>query len=93
MRIPKSWVPLISKKIVENLTKKDLIEPNIPLNELQKEVENLMLDELMVEDRLNEEVRELLRKYDREIEKGKLDYRKLFEMTKQRLVKERNIIL
>lgn len=93
MRIPKSWVPLISKKIVENLTKKDLIESNIPLNELQKEIENLMLDELMVEDRLNEEVREILKKYDKEIEKGKLDYRKLFEMTKQKLVKERNIIL
>lgn len=93
MRIPKSWVPLISKKILENLIKKDLIEPNIPLNELEKEIESLMLDELMVEDRLNEEVREILKKYDIEIEKGKLDYRKLFEMTKQKLVKERNIVL
>lgn len=93
MRIPKSWVPLISKKIIENLIKKDLIEPNVPLNDLQTEIENLMLDELMVEDRLNEEVRELLKKYDAEIEKGRLDYRKLFEMTKQKLVKERNIVL
>lgn len=93
MRIPKSWVPLISKKILENLIKKDLIEPNIPLNELEKEIESLMLDELMVEDRLNEEVREILKKYDIEIEKGKLDYKKLFEMTKQKLVKERNIVL
>lgn len=93
MRIPKSWVPLISKKILDNLIKKDLIEPNIPLNELEKEIESLMLDELMVEDRLNEEVREILKKYDTEIEKGKLDYRKLFEMTKQKLVKERNIVL
>jgi hypothetical protein len=93
MRIPKSWVPLISKKILENLIKKDLIEPNIPLNELEKEIESLMLDELMVEDRLNEEVREILKKYDTEIEKGRLDYRKLFEMTKQKLVKERNIVL
>lgn len=93
MRIPKSWVPLISKKILENLIKKDLIEPNIPINELEKEIESLMLDELMVEDRLNEEVREILKKYDTEIEKGRLDYRKLFEMTKQKLVKERNIVL
>ena len=34
-----------------------------------------------------------LKKYDVEIEKGRLDYRKLFELTKQKLVKERNIIL
>lgn len=93
MRIPKSWVPIISKKILDNLIKKDLIEPNIPLNELEKEIESLMLDELMIEDRLNEEVREILKKYDAEIEKGRLDYRKLFEMTKQKLVKERNIVL
>jgi hypothetical protein len=93
MRIPKSWVPFIAKKIIDNLIKKELIEPAIPLNDLIKETEHLMLEELMVEDRLNEEVRQLLRKYDSEIEKGRLDYRKIFDMTKQKLVKERNIVL
>ena len=47
----------------------------------------------MVEDRINREVREILKKYDMEIEKGRLDFRKLFELTKQKIVKERNIIL
>jgi hypothetical protein len=28
-----------------------------------------------------------------EIEKGRLDYRKLFELTKQKLVRERNLVL
>lgn len=93
MRIPKNWVPFMSKKIIDNLIKKNLIEPTIPLNALIKETEHLMLEELMVEDRLNEEVRQLLRKYDSEIEKGRLDYRKIFDMTKQKLVKERNIVL
>ncbi len=93
MRIPKSWVPFMAKKIIDNLIKKELIEPAIPLNELIKETEHLMLGELMVEDRLNEEIRQLLRKYDSEIEKGRLDYRKIFDMTKQKLVKERNIVL
>lgn len=93
MRIPKSWVPFMAKKIIDNLIKKELIEPAIPLNELIKETEHLMLEELMIEDRLNEEIRQLLRKYDSEIEKGRLDYRKIFDMTKQKLVKERNIVL
>jgi len=35
----------------------------------------------------------MLKKYDSEIEKGRLDYRRLFEMTKQKLVKDRNIVL
>lgn len=93
MRIPKSWVPSIAKRIVDNLIKKDLIEPSIPVNTLIEETEKLLMDELMVEDRLNEEVRHLLRKYESEIEKGRLDYRKLFDMTKQKLLKERNIVL
>jgi len=93
MRIPKSWVPLIAKQIVNNLASKGLIEPAVPIEQLIEETSYLILDELMVEDRLNEEVRQLLKKYDSEIAKGKLDFRKLFDMTKQKLVRDRNIIL
>ncbi|MCX8033903.1 MAG: DUF507 family protein [Thermodesulfovibrio sp.] len=93
MRIPKSWIPYIANNIIENLLKKGLIETTVSKEQLLEEAEKLILDELMVEDRLNEEVRELLKKYETEIEKGKLDYRKLFEMTKQRLVKQRNLVL
>ncbi len=90
---PKNWVPLMAEHIVENLIKKELIEPDVPVNTLIEETEKLLLDELMVEDRLNEEVRQFLRKYESDIEKGRLDYRKLFDMTKQKLVRERNIVL
>lgn len=93
MRIPKTWIPYIANTIVENLIKKNMIDLTVSKETLLEEVEKLILDELMVEDRLNEEVRELLKKYENEIEKGKLDYRKLFEMTKQKLVKQRNLVL
>ncbi|MBZ0155760.1 MAG: DUF507 family protein [Alphaproteobacteria bacterium] len=93
MRIPKSWVPLLARRIVENLLSKGLIEPAVPEETLIEETGKLLLEELTVEDRLNEEVRQLLKKYESEIEKGRLDFRKLFDMTKQKLVRERNIIL
>jgi len=93
MRIPKSWVPFIARRIIDNIITKGLIEPVVSVEDLTNETENLLLKELMVEDRLNEEVREMLKQYEAEIEKGRLDYRKLFDMTKQKLVKERNIIL
>lgn len=93
MRIPRTWVPLLAKKIVDNIISKELVKPTISVEKLYAETETLLLDELTVEDRLNEEVRELLKKYALEIEKGHLDYRKLFELTKQKLVKERNLIL
>ena len=83
----------MAKQIVNNLVSKGLIEPAIAVERLIEETETLLLDELMAEDRLNDEVRQLLKKYESEIEKGRLDFRKLFDMTKQKLVRERNIVL
>lgn len=93
MRVPKGWVSPLADEIVKSLTKKKFIELKSPQEEITNLVSELIFDELSVEDRLNKEVRELLKKYDIEIEKGRLDYRKLFELTKQKLIKERNVIL
>ncbi|MBI5407912.1 MAG: DUF507 family protein [Nitrospirae bacterium] len=93
MRIPKGWVPVLSKDILEELLKKELIELKVSREKAVELLNELMLEELTVEDRLNEEVRGMLKKFDSEIEKGRLDYRKLFDLTKQKLVKERNLVL
>jgi hypothetical protein len=93
MRIHKGWVPVLSREILEDLLKRGQIELKVAKEKIEKLLEELILDELMVEDRLNAEVRELLKQYDSEIEKSRLDYRRLFEMTKKKLVSERNIIL
>jgi len=93
MRIPKSWVSVLAKEIMEDLLRKEALELNASREQVTQLIEELILEELMVEDRINDEVREMLKQYDAEIEKGRLDYRRLFDMTKQKLVKERNIIL
>jgi hypothetical protein len=93
MRIPKAWVPLLAKKITENLVAKGLVKSASSNEELVMATEELILEELSIEDRVNEEVRQLLKAYTSEIEKGRLDYRRLFEMTKQKLVRERNLVL
>ncbi len=93
MRIPKTWVPLITKRVIDDLLAKGLIASKVPREELGAEAEKLILDELMVEDRVNDEVREMLKKYAGEIEKGRLDYRKVFEMTKKKIVEERGLVI
>jgi hypothetical protein len=93
MRIPKSWVPILARRIAENLTSKDLASPKVPMDKFVEKTEELILEELTVEDRLNDEVRELLKKHADDIERGRMDYRKLFELTKQKLVRERNLVL
>lgn len=93
MRIPKSWVPIIAKSIADNIVSKDLVRPAVPGDKFLANLEEIVLEELLVEDRLNDEVRELLKKHESDIERGRMDYRKLFELTKQKLVRERNIVL
>ncbi len=93
MRIPKSWVPILAKRITENLIAKEMVVLSVPEDKLLAKVEELITEELMVEDRLNDEVRLLLNKHTSDIERGRMDYRKLFDLTKQKLVRERNIVL
>lgn len=93
MRIPKTWVSLLTRKVIAGIVAKDLIEPRVQMDKLIAGAEEIIIEELTVEDRLNEEVRELLKKHSPEIERSRLDYRRLFELTKQKIVKERNLIL
>lgn len=56
-------------------------------------LEQAIANELAVEDRLNAEVRELLKGYAEQIERGQVDYQKMFTMIKTKLVRDRGIIL
>ena len=93
MRIPKTWIPLIAKRVLDDLIANRLITPKVSTEVLMAEAERLIMEELMVEDRINDEVREILKKYTGEIQKGRLDYRRMFELTKKKIVQERGVIL
>ncbi|TFG60798.1 MAG: DUF507 family protein, partial [Nitrospirales bacterium] len=56
-------------------------------------LEAAILAELQVEDRLNADVREMLKQFEREFAEGRADYQKMFTMVKQKLIKERGVIL
>jgi len=93
MRIPKTWVPLIAKRVLDDLVAKELVTLKAPTEVLMAETERLIMEELAIEDRINDEVREILKKYTGEIQKGRLDYRRMFELTKKKIVQERGVIL
>jgi len=83
----------MAKRIIDNLIAKEMITPKIPVEKLIEQADAILLNELMVEDRLNDEVRVLLKRHETDIERNRMDYRKLFELTKQKLIKERNLVL
>jgi hypothetical protein len=60
---------------------------------LAARIAQAVTDDLMVEDRLNEEVRELLRRHMDQIDRANVEYHEMFKTLKAKLVRERKLIL
>ncbi len=93
MRLSKERVRHMADHLAARLQQEGHLELAGDRNALVLMLEQAITDELSVEDRLNAEVRQLLKAYDKQIEQGQVDYQKMFTMVKQKLVRERGIIL
>lgn len=61
--------------------------------QIRTAMHNIIADELMVEERLDAEVHQMLHAYKYEITMGRLNYDDLFRKTRQRLINERKLVL
>ena len=93
MRITKEFVETLSRKVVRSLQDKDLIIWEETIDKLETIVAGIIIEDLMVEDRLNEEVKTLLESKTEEYERSMMDYGRVFQMVKSKLVRERGLIL
>lgn len=93
MKLSKERIASFSQTLLDRLIQGQYIKPQMDRKVLVAILEQIITDELSVEDRLNEEVRQILSAYEAEIDRGNLDYRKMFLITKKQLAKERGIIL
>ncbi|HEX5645619.1 MAG TPA: DUF507 family protein [Nitrospira sp.] len=93
MRLSKERVRHMAENLVGRLQQEGHIELVGDRNALVAGLDQAITDELSVEDRLNTEVRQMLKAYDKQIEQGQVDYQKMFQMVKQKLVRERGLIL
>jgi hypothetical protein len=92
LRLTRDQVEAITQSLVHALIR----EGTISTEETGAVIDRLsavFLEDLMVEDRLNDEVRLLLEKYSEEISRGDINYQEMFRKIKMKLARERNIIL
>jgi len=93
MRISKERVRHMADALAARLVQ----EGHVVLTGAQKgfvdQLDQAITEELSIEDRLNAEVRQMLKAYEAEIERGNVDYQKMFTMLKSKLARERGIIL
>jgi len=93
MRITKEFIDTISKRIVRSLIEKDMIIWEETPDKLESIIIGIVKEDLMVEDLLNEEVKTLLESKTEEYERSMMDYGRVFQMVKSKLVRERGLIL
>jgi hypothetical protein len=93
MRLNKVRVHHMAVSVIERLKASGLLQIQGKPEVVIQKLEAAILTELQVEDRLNSDVREMLKQFEREFAEGRADYQKMFTMVKQKLIKERGVIL
>ncbi len=93
MRLSRERVRHLTDTLATRLQQEGHVEIIGDRKALVEALQHAVTEELSLEDRLNAEVRQLLKAYEQQIEQGQVDYQKMFVMIKQKLVRERGLIL
>jgi hypothetical protein len=93
MRLKKEMIQYIAQVMAKKLIEREYVSYEGNPRDLEALVINVITDDLQVEDRLNEEVRDILEQHQDKIDKGNIDYHKMFTMIKRKLAQERGLVL
>ena len=92
MRLSADEIQFISRKIVKTLVAAGKLEVDSEAR-IMDGIARVITEEMMVEDRLNEEVREVLIQHASEMERSNVTYTEMFKMLKKKMAKEKGIVL
>lgn len=92
MLLSRDYVGYMAKEVVKRLVDRQIIEAK-SVETLSERVRQTMADELTVEDRLNEEVREILAQHNDEMRRMGASYQEMYKKVKGELARQRKLIL
>jgi hypothetical protein len=92
MRLTRDQVGFVSQHIVRGLLREEFIAADHPELLIDSVVQVLTAD-LEAEDRLNDDVRDMLKNFAEEISRGALNYQELFRKVKTKLARERKMVI
>ena len=91
MRVPKKMAEDMTGQIQQSLVTMNMID-HPDKERLYNLINNVILEELMVEDKIDEEVRTILNEHVDEIQRANVQYHEMFKKVKAKLQRERNLI-
>jgi len=92
MLLSRDFVGYMAKGVVKRLIAGKMIETKEAEN-LTQQVRQVMADEVTIEDRLNDEVREILNRYSDDMRRTGASYQEMYKKVKSQLARERKLIL
>jgi uncharacterized protein len=90
MLLPRELVSYLARQLVSKLSPQ-IIETTQP-QAVSEMISTVIVDELQVEDRLNEEVREILSQYSDYMRREGVSYQEMFRRIKNTLISQRKVI-
>lgn len=92
MKLRASRIEYIAEEIIRILTEEDFLIV-FDRKEAIAAVESVISEDLSIEDKLDEEVRNLLAQHETTMDHGNIHYHDMFKLVKTKLAKERGLIL
>jgi hypothetical protein len=92
MLLSRDYVGYMAKEVVKRLMAAKMIETKNVEN-LTTQVRQVMAEEVTIEDRVNEEVREILARYSDEMKRTGVSYQDMFKKVKGQIARDRKLIL
>jgi hypothetical protein len=93
MKLSPDKVEQLSAALLDQLAEVDGVLFKGDDSQLRLAMQQIMTDELMVEERLDAEIHKMLQAYKYEITMGRMSYDELFKKTKQRLIRDRRLVM
>lgn len=92
MLLSRDYVGYMAKELVKRLVAAKMIETK-NAEALTQAVRQVMANEITIEDRVNEEAREILVKYSDEMKRTGVSYQEMFKKVKGQIARDRKLIL
>ena len=93
MRLRQEEIDYISWKILRGLKEDEVIDIMGEEEPVAERLRHALTENLAAEDQLNREVDDILRGHLKEIQRDSVDYRRMFQMVKTKLARERNFVI
>lgn len=91
MKTQKQMAEFLAKTIVTELVKRRKVILKTEESKLIESIAEILLKDLQLEEEINAQVREILKEHSQKLTNANVDYNKMFNMVKKKILEEKGL--